>query len=49
MTLPLSPPFTRETALKKVRAAEDAWNTRIPFVSRWRIRLSRFWRTAIGS
>ncbi|WP_286958699.1 nuclear transport factor 2 family protein [Arsenicicoccus sp. UBA7492] len=24
------PPFTRETALRKVQAAEDAWNTRHP-------------------
>ena len=24
------PPFTMETAIKKVRAAEDAWNTREP-------------------
>ncbi len=24
------PPFTRETALRKVRAAEDAWNSRDP-------------------
>ncbi len=27
---PPLPPFTRETALLKVRAAEDAWNTRDP-------------------
>lgn len=27
---PLIPPFTRETAIRKVRAAEDAWNTRNP-------------------
>ena len=27
---PPLPPFTRETALKKVQAAEDAWNTRDP-------------------
>jgi hypothetical protein len=27
---PLSPPFTRESALAKVRRAEDAWNTRDP-------------------
>lgn len=26
----LAPPFTRETALAKVRAAEDAWNSRDP-------------------
>jgi nuclear transport factor 2 (NTF2) superfamily protein len=27
---PPLPPFTRETAAKKVQAAEDAWNTREP-------------------
>lgn len=27
---PPLPPFTHETALKKVKAAEDAWNTRDP-------------------
>ncbi|MFD6280359.1 DUF1348 family protein [Streptomyces sp. NPDC060209] len=27
---PLVPPFTRETAVAKVRRAEDAWNTRDP-------------------
>lgn len=27
---PPVPPFTRETALAKVQAAEDAWNTRDP-------------------
>jgi len=26
----LAPPFTHETALQKVRAAEDAWNSRDP-------------------
>lgn len=26
----LVPPFTRETAIQKVRRAEDAWNTRNP-------------------
>src|SRR3954451_12193816 len=26
----LTPPFTRETALLKVRAAEDSWNSRDP-------------------
>jgi uncharacterized protein len=30
MTRPPLPPFTRETALQKVQAAEDAWNTRAP-------------------
>ncbi|MGK3938455.1 nuclear transport factor 2 family protein [Streptomyces caeruleatus] len=27
---PPLPPFTRETAVQKVQAAEDAWNTRDP-------------------
>jgi nuclear transport factor 2 (NTF2) superfamily protein len=27
---PPLPPFTHETAIRKVRAAEDAWNTRDP-------------------
>jgi uncharacterized protein len=43
---PPIPPFTAETAAKKVRAAEDAWNTRDPervslaytVDSRWRNR-----------
>ena len=30
MTRPPLPPFTRETAIQKVRAAEDAWNSRDP-------------------
>lgn len=30
MTKPPLPPFTAESALKKVRLAEDAWNTRDP-------------------
>jgi len=30
MTRPPLPPFTPETARQKVRAAEDAWNTRDP-------------------
>jgi nuclear transport factor 2 (NTF2) superfamily protein len=29
-TRPPLPPFTRETATQKVRAAEDGWNTRDP-------------------
>jgi nuclear transport factor 2 (NTF2) superfamily protein len=29
-TRPPLPPFTRETAVKKVRAAEDGWNSRNP-------------------
>ncbi len=43
---PPLPPFTRETAIKKIRAAEDAWNSRDPqrcagaytVDSRWRNR-----------
>ena len=43
---PPLPPFTRETAVQKVRAAEDGWNTRDPqrvalaytVQSRWRNR-----------
>lgn len=30
MSRPPIPPFTRETALQKVRMAEDAWNSRDP-------------------
>ena len=47
---PPFPPFTRETAIQKVRAAEDAWNTRDPervskaytLDSRWRNRAEFF-------
>src|SRR3954469_5548226 len=47
---PPFPPFTRETAIQKVRAAEDAWNTRDPervskaytLDSRWRNRAAFF-------
>ena len=46
MTRPPLPPFTRETAVEKVRLAEDGWNTRDPekvalayaLDSRWRNR-----------
>jgi nuclear transport factor 2 (NTF2) superfamily protein len=46
MTRPPLPPFTRETAIQKVRAAEDGWNSRDPekvalaytIDSRWRNR-----------
>ena len=30
MSRPPLPPFTRETAIQKIRAAEDGWNTRNP-------------------
>lgn len=46
MTRPPVPPFTRDTAVQKIRMAEDAWNTRDPervalgytIDSRWRNR-----------
>ncbi|MEO3860233.1 nuclear transport factor 2 family protein [Acrocarpospora sp. B8E8] len=46
MTSSVRPPFTRESAMEKVRLAEDAWNTRDPgkvalgytVDSRWRNR-----------
>jgi nuclear transport factor 2 (NTF2) superfamily protein len=46
VTNPIVPPFTHETAIRKVRGAEDAWNTRDPervslaysIDSRWRNR-----------
>ena len=49
-TRPPVPPFTRDDATKKVRAAEDAWNTRDPARvalayttdSRWRNRSEFF-------
>ena len=51
---PPAPPFTRETATLKARAAEDAWNTRDPMAvvqaytpdSRWRNRDRFFTGTA---
>ena len=46
LTRPPFPPFTRDSAMQKVRLAEDAWNTRDPakvalayaLDSRWRNR-----------
>jgi hypothetical protein len=32
---PPLPPFTRESAIEKVRLAEDGWNSRDPSVCRW--------------
>ena len=37
---PPLPPFTRETAVQKVRMAEDGWNGRNPEKSPWLIRLT---------
>ena len=50
MSRPPLPPFTPETAVRKVRMAEDAWNTRDPIRvaaaytedSRWRNRAEFF-------
>lgn len=50
MTRPPLPPFTRDTAVQKVRMAEDAWNThdaeRVALAytidSRWRNRAEFF-------
>jgi nuclear transport factor 2 (NTF2) superfamily protein len=41
---PLIPPFTREIALKKVRAAEDAWNSRDPERVSMAYSLDSHWR-----
>ena len=50
MSTPIRPPFTLETALAKVKAAQDAWNTRNPEIvaqaysedSQWRNRTEFF-------
>jgi len=50
MPSPIRPPFTEETARAKVKAAEDAWNTRDPEIvaqaytidSQWRNRTEFF-------
>ncbi|APR82795.1 Hypothetical protein A7982_08144 [Minicystis rosea] len=41
---PPLPPFTRETAVQKVRMAEDAWNTRNPALVAPAYTLDSFWR-----
>jgi len=38
-TRPPLPPFTRDTAIQKVRLAEDSWNSVIRKKSLWRTRL----------
>ena len=40
----LVPPFTKETATKKVRAAEDAWNSRDPERVSMAYSLDSHWR-----
>jgi nuclear transport factor 2 (NTF2) superfamily protein len=50
MSTPIRPPFTLESALAKVKAAQDAWNTRNPEIvaqaysedSQWRNRAEFF-------
>lgn len=50
MSTSIKPPFTHETALTKVKAAEDAWNTKDPEIvaqaytpdSQWRNRIEFF-------
>jgi nuclear transport factor 2 (NTF2) superfamily protein len=44
MTTPIRPPFTRESALAKVRAAEDAWNSRDPVLVSLAYSQDSIWR-----
>jgi uncharacterized protein len=44
MTNPIRPPFTLETALAKVRAAEDAWNSRDPIRVSLAYTIDSIWR-----
>ena len=44
MSRPPLPPFTRETALQKVQAAEDAWNTRDPYKVSLAYTPNSYWR-----
>ena len=44
MTIPIRPPFTRENALAKVRAAEDAWNSRDPVRVSLAYSIDSIWR-----
>ena len=41
---PPLPPFTRETAIQKVRGAEDAWNTRDPARVALGYTMDSYWR-----
>jgi nuclear transport factor 2 (NTF2) superfamily protein len=43
-SFPPYPPFTRETAIQKVRMAEDAWNTRDPERVSLAYTLDSIWR-----
>lgn len=44
MSRPPLPPFTEETAIQKVRAAEDAWNTQNPEKVALAYTLDSVWR-----
>ncbi len=44
MTRPPLPPFTEATAIQKVRAAEDGWNSRIPAKVALAYTLDSTWR-----
>ncbi len=44
MTRPPVPPFTSETAVQKVRAAEDAWNSRDPHAVSLAYTVNSLWR-----
>jgi nuclear transport factor 2 (NTF2) superfamily protein len=44
MTVSIRPPFTLETALAKVRAAEDAWNSRDPVLVSLAYSVDSVWR-----
>jgi nuclear transport factor 2 (NTF2) superfamily protein len=43
-TRPPLPPFTRDTAIQKVRAAEDGWNTRDPHRVALAYTVDSYWR-----
>jgi nuclear transport factor 2 (NTF2) superfamily protein len=44
---PPIPPFTRETAIQKVRGAEDGWNSRDPVRVSLAYSLDSFWRNRV--
>ena len=44
MTKPPLPPFNEETAIKKVRLAENAWNTKNPVTVSLAYTEDSFWR-----
>ena len=43
-TKPPLPPFTRETAIQKIRAAEDAWNSQDPDKVKMAYTVDSVWR-----